>query len=52
MKKENKYFANLNEEKTVEMLPNLFRTTLTWRKQGDGSLFDNPRLLFEIKRDK
>ena len=28
MKKENKYFANLNEEKTVEMLPNLFRTTL------------------------
>ncbi|MCJ7616348.1 MAG: hypothetical protein MUO43_07410, partial [Desulfobacterales bacterium] len=29
MKKENKYFANLNEEKTVEMLPNLFRTTLT-----------------------
>lgn len=30
MKKENKYFVNLNEEKRVEMLPNLFRTTLTY----------------------
>jgi quercetin dioxygenase-like cupin family protein len=33
MKKESKYFANLNEEKTVEMLPNLFRTTLTYNDE-------------------
>lgn len=33
MKKKNKYFANLNEEKRVEMLPNLFRTTLTYNDE-------------------
>lgn len=30
MKKKSKHFANLNDEKKVEMLPSLFRTTLVY----------------------